>query len=187
MAKLNRSDPALKGKLDLDRIGMAGHSFGAYTTLAVAGQLFPVGGSQPEPRIKAAIPISPNAPRDRSTLAKSFGAITIPTLHLTGTRDESPIDPTLKPADRRLAFDHAVKSERDLAIFDGADHMVFAVKPRASSRLTDEKVQDWVRICTTAFWDAYLKNDAKAKAWLTDEFAKELGSGGTFEHKPAAK
>ena len=37
---LNRSEGPLKGRLDLDRVGVAGHSFGAYTTLAVAGEIF---------------------------------------------------------------------------------------------------------------------------------------------------
>ena len=35
---LNRDDPALAGRLDLQRIGMAGHSFGGWTTMAMAGE-----------------------------------------------------------------------------------------------------------------------------------------------------
>lgn len=187
LTRLNREESPLKGRLDLARAGIAGHSFGAFTTMAAAGQVFSGAAgrsiSQSEPRLKAAIPISPNAPRPRekADLEKAFGSITIPTLHLTGTKDDSPVDPTTKPADRRIPFDYAVKSERYLVIFDGADHMVFGTKPRSKA---DEKIQEWVRMGTTAFWDAYLKEDAQAKSWLSTELGKELAAAGTFEKKP---
>ena len=40
LAKVNKEEGPLKGRLDMDRLGAAGHSFGAYTTLAVAGEVF---------------------------------------------------------------------------------------------------------------------------------------------------
>ena len=39
MEKMNRDKGPLQGRLDLERIGMAGHSFGAWTTLAVIGEV----------------------------------------------------------------------------------------------------------------------------------------------------
>jgi predicted dienelactone hydrolase len=189
LTRLNKSDSPLKGKLDLDRIAMAGHSFGSVTTLAVAGEIFvtPTGReiSNPEPRIKVAIPISPNGPKNRSNMARAFGSITIPTFHITGTKDESPIDPTVKPADRQLPFEYAVKSDRYLLVLDGADHMVFARAPRLASKKHDERVHDLVSMGTTAFLDSYLKHDARATAWLSEGLAKELGHDGTFQHKAA--
>lgn len=54
---------ALRGRLDLTRIGMSGHSFGAVTTQAVSGQSLPVGGARfTDPRIKAALMMSPAFP-----------------------------------------------------------------------------------------------------------------------------
>jgi predicted dienelactone hydrolase len=59
MESLNGEPGALKGRIDLDHIGMAGHSFGAWTTMAVAGQTFigPKGEEMnlADPRVKAAI------------------------------------------------------------------------------------------------------------------------------------
>ena len=54
----------LAGRLDGKRIGMAGHSFGAVTTQAVSGQVA-LGGavSWTDPRIRAAIALSPSLPR----------------------------------------------------------------------------------------------------------------------------
>ena len=68
----------LAGRLDLKKVGMSGHSFGAVTTEAVSGESLPVGGQQfTDPRIKAAIVFSPSAPQ-RGSAAKAFGAVKIP-------------------------------------------------------------------------------------------------------------
>src|SRR5690349_9228918 len=45
-------------RLDLRRVGMSGHSFGAQTTLAIAGTTYPF-GSLADPRVRAAIAFSP--------------------------------------------------------------------------------------------------------------------------------
>ena len=62
MEKMNREDGPLKKRLDLGRIGVAGHSFGAFTTLAIAGETFVAPGgkeaSMGDARVKAAIPMS---------------------------------------------------------------------------------------------------------------------------------
>src|ERR1700682_4529116 len=53
----------LSGRLDMKRIGMSGHSFGAVTTQAVSGQRFVRGTEVTDPRIKAAVIMSPSGPR----------------------------------------------------------------------------------------------------------------------------
>ncbi len=37
LERLDASDPRFQGRIDLEKIGMTGHSFGGYTTLAIAG------------------------------------------------------------------------------------------------------------------------------------------------------
>ena len=51
MEKLNSDKGRSHGRLDLERVGVAGHSFGAYTTLAVIGEDFagPAAGRSPWP------------------------------------------------------------------------------------------------------------------------------------------
>lgn len=44
---LNTSDPVLKGAIDLDRTGMIGHSFGAFTGLAASGAVIQVDDIKP--------------------------------------------------------------------------------------------------------------------------------------------
>jgi dienelactone hydrolase len=55
--------PPLGGRMDLRKVGMSGHSFGALTTEAVSGESFPIIGNRlTDSRIKAAIAFSPSSP-----------------------------------------------------------------------------------------------------------------------------
>ncbi|MCX8038509.1 MAG: hypothetical protein N3D11_15920 [Candidatus Sumerlaeia bacterium] len=191
MERMNHTDGPFKGRLDLDRIGVAGHSFGAYTTLAAAGQVFVLPGgretSLADPRVKAAIPMSAPVPRDRTKLDRAFGKISIPCLHMTGTLDDSPIGDTTA-ADRRLPFDHSKAPDQYLVIFKDGDHMIFSGRAVKTGRAAkkDARFQNLIRMSTTAFWDAYLKGDRAAKQWLADGgFEAALGTDGTFEKRRA--
>jgi acetyl esterase/lipase len=181
----------LRGRLDLQAIAIAGHSFGGYTTLALAGQTFllPLGAAKryDEPRLKAAIQMSAPAPARRDHLDQVFGSITKPTMHMTVTKDFLEIFPQTRPEDRRLPYDHMANAETCLVIFKDGDHMIFSGRERlatAEKRAEDAGFQKLICAGTTAFWDAYLKGNASAKAWLLDGgYAKLLGDQATFEHK----
>jgi hypothetical protein len=105
---------------------------------------------------------------------------------MTGTLDDSPIGET-NAADRRLPFDHIGGAEQYLVIFNGGDHMIFSGRPRNAAGARAEKdalFQDLIRQATTAFWDAYLTGDARAKSWLSrGGLASLLGGDGTLETK----
>ncbi len=50
----------------------------------------------------------------------------------------------------------------------------------------DARFQDLIRLSTTLFWDAYLRGDRSAKAWLQgDDFPKAMAADGTVERKNA--
>ncbi|MFT7678059.1 MAG: putative dienelactone hydrolase [Planctomycetota bacterium] len=81
----------LQGRLDLERVGMSGHSFGAVTTQAVSGQA--VGRRGPiffDERIDAALVLSPSAALGQDS-DKAFGSVTIPWMLMTGTEDSAPV------------------------------------------------------------------------------------------------
>jgi predicted dienelactone hydrolase len=190
VAKLAKVPGELEGRVDLTKVGLAGHSFGANTTLVAAGQVFLLPGGQTvgfaEPRIKAAIPMSAPVPWTRNELDRAFAAVAIPCLHMTGTLDDSPIGET-QAADRRLPFDHINGAEQYLVTFTGGDHMIFSGRPRTEASAMGEKdalFQDLIRQATIAFWDAYLVGDTRAKSWLADGgLASLLDSDGTLETK----
>jgi len=186
LEKLNQEQSPFQNKLDLGRIGVVGHSFGAYTTLAIAGQtFFPGGGSATslaDPRVKAAIPMSAPVPAGKRRLDEVYAKIKIPCFHMTGTEDASPIGDT-KPEERRLPFDHSNGSDQFLVTFKDGDHAIFSGRGRLLANPKDEQYRKLICASSTAFWDAYLRGDSKAKAWLRDDFKGVLGSDGTFEKK----
>jgi predicted dienelactone hydrolase len=163
LAKLDKDDAAFKGKLNLDAVGGSGHSFGAHTTLAVAGQTM-AGVDLRDKRVKAIIPMS--APVPKLGADRAFAGIAVPSLHMTGTLDDSPIgDTTAK--ERRVAYDKITKADKYFINFEGGDHMIFSGRLTKADRQLDADFQRVIKQTSLAFWDMYLKNDAKAAAWLT--------------------
>ena len=187
LEKLNLEKSPLKSRLDLARVGVAGHSFGAFTTLAVAGQVFITPGdkeiSYGDPRVKAAVAMSAPVPARKDTLDRAFGKIKIPVLHMTGTKDYSPIGET-RPEERRVPFDRTHGADQYLLALTDGDHMIFGGVSRELPADKQKRFKEFICESSTAFWDAYLKGDAKAKAWLTNDFKTALATNGTFEIKP---
>ncbi|MBC7365107.1 MAG: acetylhydrolase [Candidatus Aminicenantes bacterium] len=195
LGTLNLEEGPLKGLIHMDRIGLAGHSFGAHTTLLLAGQLIilPQGRelSFADKRIKAAIPMSAPVPANRKNLDKIYSRVRIPCLHLTGTLDDSPIGET-RAEDRRFPFDHINGSDQYLAIFNGGDHMIFSGRPplahSAGRGQKDQEFQDLIKKLSLAFWRAYLLGESEAEKWLKEGGAeKMLGDLALFELKNTAK
>jgi dienelactone hydrolase len=188
--ELNRQDERLRGRLDVERIGAAGHSFGAFTTLAVAGQTFPVGRRQftyRDPRVDAAIPMSAPVPRRAETHATAFGSIAVPCLHMTGTLDQSIASDTT-PAQRRIPYDNIHAADQYLVTFVGGDHMIFSGRGRMRGGERDAMFQDLIKVGTLAFWDAYLRGDEGAKRWLVGGgYEAALGQDAAYEMKLAGR
>jgi predicted dienelactone hydrolase len=157
---------SLAGRLDLKKVGMSGHSFGAATTEAVSGETFPVGGqSYTDPRINAAIAFSPSLPHSIGA-DKAFGAVKIPWMLMTGTKDVSPIGNT--DVESRLAVYPALPGiPKYEVVLHNAEHSVFT--DRALPGDSEPRNPNHHRVIlalSTAFWDAYLRGDAQALAWL---------------------
>lgn len=181
------ADHSLKDRLDLAHIGMSGHSFGAATTQAMAGQDFAGGRvSFLEKRIDAALIISPSIPK-LGEPAKAFGKITIPCLLMTGTLDDSPIGDVL-PEDRLKVFPNLSNAPAWQVVFDKATHMSFGDRDFAGKEQKEERYHQAILALSTAFWDAKLRDDKAAQEWLNGEGArKALASEDKWEMNGRAK
>lgn len=160
-----QTEHPLHGKLDLEHIGMSGHSFGAVTTMAVAGRKFPLNRSFPEKRIDAFLAMSPQ-PGQGMSADKVFGHLTQPILCMTGTKDGSPIDPSLKPASRREVYTALPAGDKYQLVLHDAEHSAFGEGGRLLSRRQHPEHHPAIQQISLQFWNAYLKDDAKSKQWL---------------------
>jgi predicted dienelactone hydrolase len=165
LERWNKSEGhALRGMLDLSRIGMSGHSLGAATTQAVSGQAFSHGRfSYTDSRIKAAIALSPSSPGRGGDPREAFGSVKIPWMLMTGTKDGD-----LKS--RLAVFAALPPGEKYELVLDGAEHSVFT--DRTPLRVTGKRKLDYHQVVlalSTAFWDAWLRGDREARTWLDGE------------------
>ena len=185
---------------DEKKIGMAGHSFGAWTTLVSGGQtLVGMGGKSTtyaDARIRALIPMSAAVPRDPETWKRSYATVKLPAMHMTGTLDDSPIT-TTTPADRLKPFEFCPGpaqggGEQYLLNFDRGDHMIFAGRYAAALAKTPrelaERYHQHIRIATLAFLDAHLRGDGEALRWLQSPqgLAARLGADAQLRMKTAS-
>jgi predicted dienelactone hydrolase len=155
----------LRGRLDLNHIGMSGHSFGAVTTQGISGESFPVMGTRnTDPRITASVILSPSAPHGGDAKG-AFATVTVPWLLMTGTEDVAAVgDATL--ADRLAVYPALPAGRKYEVVLDGAEHMAFGDSPERGRGARNPAHHPAIQALSTAFWDATLKNDAAAKAWL---------------------
>lgn len=180
------SGSCLAGKIDVNYIAIAGHSFGAWTALTASGQkLVDTDGkikTFTDPRLKVAIYLSPTCPRKTVDPNVAFEDIAVPGLHMTGTKDTSPIGET-KIEDRRAAYDSITRADQYLVTIKKADHMVF--NGRSKVRKEDKAQQEVIARASTYFLDAYLKHNPEALKWLHESAYQDLANYATFEQKTA--
>ena len=175
LAKWNgESGHELAGRLDAQTVGMSGHSFGGHTTQAVAGQKFPLGGQAlTDARVKAAIVMSPSAP-DRGDINAAFGSVKIPWLLMTGTHDTAAIG-SQTPESRRRVFPALAPGDKFELVLDKAEHSAFTERPLpGDQQQRNPNHHRAILALSTAFWDAYLREDAAAKAWLLGDGPRRI-------------
>jgi predicted dienelactone hydrolase len=180
-----RTEPALAARHDSGEVAIAGHSYGARTSMALSGERFPAAPNADfaDPRIRAAIVLSPPPVSGR----ERFSAIGIPQFHWTGTRDITPIEESQDPALRLAPFRESTNPSSYLVVLDGADHMAFSGRmPGSPARR--ENYRRWhaqMAEATTRFLDATLRSDRKAKAWLDGDGLRSLmGKTDVVERRP---
>jgi dienelactone hydrolase len=181
----SQAEHPLEEKLDLAHIGMSGHSYGAVTTLAVAGRKFFLDRNYGDERIDAFLAMSPQ-PGKGGAPAKVFGQLTKPILCMTGTRDASPVDRSLQPADRRKVYEALPKGDKYQLVLDGAEHMAFGDSQGFRTRGRNPAHHPAIQQISLHFWNAYLKGNAASRAWLQSQqpiSGTGLGAADVWEWK----
>ena len=188
----NRAHERMRGRLDLGRVGVMGHSFGAYTTMVACGMrpalqwltsgIEPATGVGPDlrdPRVKCGVALSPQGVGEPFFVAESFSTLRVPLLGITGSKDDQQAG---RPAsDRRDAFARWPKGDHRFVWIVGAQHNDFTSASGSTGRALPspgrDDVQPLTRAATLAFLDLHLKSDADAAKRLTAESLTPLLRG----------
>jgi predicted dienelactone hydrolase len=146
-------DGSVKDKIDFSKVAVAGHSFGANTALLSAGAQFYQDNkltSYGDKRIKAAVVLSAPALPTSENAKEVYGKIRIPTLHLTGTHDHTPIPGAITTADmRRQPYDAIQGASKYLGVYDGGRHSMFNDRTRDA---TSEAIKESARVTSLQFF-----------------------------------
>ncbi|PCJ02322.1 MAG: hypothetical protein COB14_02145 [Alphaproteobacteria bacterium] len=165
-------NPDIGRYMDMTRIGMSGHSFGALTTQVMAGMMFPdIDGqlaNMRDARISCGIAYSP-VPIAHLTDASPediYATIDMPLLHMTGTDDASPLE-DYGYEHRLIVREHANHPEQYLQVLEDGDHMVYnGTRGKLAKNLKRDEHEEEIKHAALAFWDAYLKGDDASLLWL---------------------
>jgi len=196
----NKNHPKFRGRLDVNHIGIMGHSFGAYTVMAVAGmrpalnwiepKVAPGTGLGPsliDERVSCGIAMSPQGPGDPFFLQESYGSQKIPLLGISGTKDKQQNgDPAIARYESFKLWP-AMKGKSGFLWLDNASHLDFTDSSggdgQGLSPATRADVQPVVRAAMLIYFDECLKNAPGAASRLTqDQLKRHLrGSIGILE------
>ena len=145
-------------RLDASRITAAGHSYGANTTLLLAGAQVELQGqavSLRDPRISSAIVISAPPFYGLGSPQKILSGIAIPTLHITATADDIEIPGYQSGVSDRVALYQATaggtQSRKMLAVFKQGSHSMFTDRMGTGGALLNPRVKVATRQLAVAF------------------------------------
>ena len=173
--------PGLVGKIDSARIGVGGHSMGSYATEAIAGALVDLPGHPgrnfADPRVKAVLCLSPQGPGQFGLNDHSFDQISLPYIGITGSLDT--FGGVARPDWRKTPFERSQPGDKYHVFIKGANPMSFiTAHTLVPHRLAEgEAILGYTNSAALAFWDAYLKGDAHAKAYLQSDALEKSSQG----------
>ena len=195
--KLISDDPGselVKGRLAQEQIAVAGQCAGSSTALAMVGLRVDLPG-KPEatfidPRFKCAIALSPQPGTGRNNPLRegSWAHIEVPTLVVTGSRDFNwTPEARAIPNRTRIPYDGLPPGDKYLVEIKDAEHNAFTDSvPYYPARERDPRHHLWIQQATTAFLDAYLKGEAKAREWLQNEALETETKGECMQEQKLA-
>ena len=185
LAVIESMDPRLEGVLDGERVGVVGHSAGAWTAAAIGGLELESGESLTDPRVDAIAPLSmPKTGSVRSP--RAWRSLELPVLHMTGTCDRQLVWWTF-PADRRVPWENGIAPDQYLLTLDGGTHTTFSNEWDRANR-KQVALQALIARTVAAFLDAYVGGDENLREELRAGGFRAIGGGRLeVEQRPAAE
>ncbi len=174
--------PTFAGRLDATRIVAAGHSYGANTTMLLAGAAVPRIGEKGneivnlrDPRIKAAMLLSAPPFYGYGNPAAILGAIALPTLHITSTGDEIMIPGYGSGFEDRVKVFNAMGDMRKtLVVFTGGSHSIFTDRTTTGGAELNPKIKAATQELSLAFLKQIFNGDNSALSSWQPKFADLL-------------
>jgi len=130
------------GRIDPQQLVMAGHSYGANTSLLLAGAAIPGYEGLAEPRFKAAVFISAPPLHGVAHPEQALAAVRLPSLHITATEDVIRVPGFYSQAKERVQLFEQTGSERKwLAVFEGGSHSVFTDRSGTGGAIQNPRIK----------------------------------------------
>jgi predicted dienelactone hydrolase len=152
------------GRIDRDRLAVAGHSYGSFITMIAGGITIEIGddakGNLGDSRVRCVLPISPSGRGDYGMADSSFNSLTKPAMFFAGTNDIR----NGRDEDWRFEPYHfSPAGDKYLIVIEGATHNSYGGGRNSGD------VPMYVKAASTAFWDSCLKGSGAAHQYLTGE------------------
>ncbi|NRD42892.1 alpha/beta hydrolase family protein [Corallococcus exiguus] len=196
---IEASVPGLTGRVDRNRLAMAGHSFGAQTTAMLLGARIrgpdgQLGEDLSDPRIKVGVllcaggrggdALSPLAREHFPYLNQVYEEMTTPTLVVAGDQDHSPLT-VLGPEWFTDAYTLSPGPKSLLTLF-GAEHMLGGISGDLVTETTDENPARVAAVqrLTWAYLHEAFYPDKRAWAVACEELMASPTPQGRVESKP---
>lgn len=161
-----------------DAIAVAGHSYGANTAMLVGGASVMRDGralTMKDPRVKALVLISAPPFTGEGDMAQILGEITVPTLHVTGTKDVISVPGYRSDyVDRLAVYDaQSAKAIKSLTVFKDATHSIFTDRVDRSGFELNEKVKRATKEISGLFLRSVLAGDSTRpmELWANEQAA----------------
>ena len=182
LGEIAKATPGLENRIDARRIGVGGHSFGAYTAMLIGGVTVDLGGEKGrsfrDRRVTCILPISAQGTGQQGLTRASWAGLTIPMMTMTGTRDQGVGGQGVEWKKEPYTF--SPPGAKYLVVIDGANHFSFG----GGLGVRSSDVTDVVKLTSTLFWDAFLKDSKTARAYLqSDQLLEDAGRSYAFQKK----
>lgn len=154
------ADKQMGAQIDAQRIALAGHSYGANTTLLVTGATVERDGQKfhlHDPRFKAAVVISAPPFYGEVDFAPILQSVRVPSLHISATGDEIKIPGYGSgPEDRIKVFEAVGSVNKKLLMFKDGSHSMFTDRLGTGGEELNPQVKAATRALSLAFLREHL-------------------------------